>query len=139
MADGTAKLCGFSRAGYLLGGEQQELESAAVVGVADGCQKRTEKSDVFWLGLLLWQLFNAQNVLNEQYAEGQHPHETDPMMGITNLPAGGEELRSIITRCWPKRADTRPSAGEVFRELQSLYPGTDAFLLSAPYLSPCDD
>ncbi|MDP2436815.1 MAG: serine/threonine-protein kinase [archaeon] len=79
-------------------------------------QAWSQKSDVFSLGLCLWELFSAQEIFagltTAAIVRGVLNHNLRP--DINTVPS---ELRPIIAQCWSSDPDRRPTSQQAFQFL----------------------
>ena len=81
--------------------------------------KITEKSDIFSLGVILWEIFTGERPFAEvplleqtqKILAGQYSPLTD------GIP---EEIKKIITSCWAKKPADRPELREIISQTRPL-------------------
>ncbi|GET04599.1 kinase-like domain-containing protein [Rhizophagus clarus] len=86
-----------------------------------------EKSDVYSIGVLLWELSSGQPPF---YAEGEHYDVGlifDISQGLreTVVPDTPDEYVKIYTKCWDGEPDNRPTINQVVDWLKALITKTD--------------
>ncbi|KAK7583722.1 hypothetical protein V9T40_004685 [Parthenolecanium corni] len=96
--------------------------------VFEGCSY-TEKCDVFSWGIILWQVLTRQKPFNEVGGNAWRimwwVHQGNRPPPIENCP---KPLEDLMTRCWSKNSDERPSMNDIVRIMSSIFrffPGHD--------------
>ena len=122
-ADLTIKLCDFGLSKIFVDKHQTETKSNIYWMSPESILNDiyTEKSDIYSLSILLWEIFhrntNPYKGINETCFLFENQLKEIRLTFDTCLP---EEIKNLIVKCWNFEATNRPSIKEIVCELERI-------------------